>query len=625
MAFRAAMTLRSRAPFLRLRAKERRATGLGVAAFACALSASGDVPRIQVRGVARIDVHAARSSGKTVLSGLVTDDRAVPVAEGFVSLTVAPRADSEATTPEADGGWTGSAMSARSVEPCAMAGDRAVFGSSGELVLPIDAQSRFCVRLSLPLGNYVAHLEVRRSAFLDGTRVNLPLDPARKAVTLGFDPEPTILDLDGDAISIGVIATTEDDGEVSAAPGLLLEVSNEGDVTLERAMTNASGIAQFHIANAALGRPGRGELRVSFSGNTDSGVSSHTAFVERRTRVHVEGASVTDRETATMLVQDLMTVDVMATAACAAHGCSASPTGSVELYLGETLLGAAPIASRRARVAAALPSGLDRRSQARLRLHYVADASWFVPGGDVFLPRQDPSTSAWGEILVALAGLLVAGWVVAARLPRKDLALFADAAKGPQVPPRAGLRVLRECPTSRAILGRVVDAHGGEPVALANVRLERTGFDGTEVVSRVTCDPDGRFELPGLGGRPGDEVVVDSRQYCTLRSPIAAHGEIEIALVHRRRRLLDDLVVWARRRGGRFDARPEPTPAHVRRAADAEPLVADWADALERAVYGSAVVDEQLESEVTRLAPPTAGALPLHGDPNRRAGRRKGT
>jgi hypothetical protein len=491
-------------------------------------------------------------------------------------------------------------------------------------VLSTDAQSRFCVRLSLPGGNYVAHLEVRASAFLDGTRVNLPLDPARKAVTLGFDPEPTILDLDGDAISVGVIATTEDDGEVSAAPGILLELSNEGDVTLARATTNASGLAQFHTANAALGPTGRGELRVSFSGDAGSGASSHTAFVERRTRVHIEGASVTDRET-TILFQDLTTVDVMATAACAAHGCSASPTGSVELYLGETLLGAAPIASRRARVAAALPSGLDARSQARLRLHYVADSSWFVPGSDVVLPGQDPSTSARGEILVALAGFLVAGWVVAARLPRKDLALPAFAATGPQVPPGAGLRVLREDATSRAILGRVVDAHGGDPVALANVRLERPGFDGTEVIAQATSDPDGRFALPGLGGRPGDEVVVDSRQYCTLRSPIAVHGEIEIALVRRRRKLLDDLVAWARRRGGRFDARPEPTPAHVRRAADREPQVADWADALERAVYGSAVVDEQLESEVTRLAPPTTGASPLHSEPSRRAGRRKGS
>jgi len=625
MASGAAMTLRSCALFLRLGAKERCATALGALVLACAAPASGDAPRIQVRGVARIDVHAARAAGKTVLSGLVTDDRAAPVTEGLVVLTLAPSADRGATTAEADGGAARSAISARSVEPCATTGERLVFGSSGELVLPTDAQSRFCVRLSLPLGSYVADLEVRPSAFLDGTRVNLSIDPARKAVTLGFDPEPTIVDLDGDALSVDVVATTEDDGEVSAAPGILLELSNEGDVALSRATTNASGIARFHMASAALGPPGRGELRVSFSGDADSGASSHTAFVERRTRVHVEAASATDRETTTLLFQDLVTVDVMATAACAAHGCSASPTGSVELYLGETLLGAAPIASRRAKVAATLPSGLDPRSQARLRLRYVADASWFVPGGDVVLPRQGPSTSAWGEILVALAGLLVAGWVVAARLPRKDLALFGPAAKGPQAPPRAGLRVLREDATSRAILGRVVDAHGGEPVALANVRLERTGFDRTDVVSQVTSDPDGRFELPGLGGRPGDEVVVDSRQYCTLRSPIAVHGEIEIALVRRRRKLLDDLVGWARRRGGRFDARPEPTPAHVRRAAEGEPQIADWADALERAVYGSAVVDERLESEVTRLAPPTTGASPLQGEPNRRAGRRKGS
>ena len=46
------------------------------------------------------------------------------------------------------------------------------------------------------------------------------------------------------------------------------------------------------------------------------------------------------------------------------------------------------------------------------------------------------------------------------------------------------------------------------------------------------------------------------------------------ALVLRKRALLDRLVEWARRRGLPYDARPEPTPGHVRRAAAGEFTVA---------------------------------------------------
>ena len=83
-----------------------------------------------------------------------------------------------------------------------------------------------------------------------------------------------------------------------------------------------------------------------------------------------------------------------------------------------------------------------------------------------------------------------------------------------------------------------------------------------------------------------------------------APGELDVALVLRKRALLDRLVAWARSRGKPFDGRAEPTPGHVRRAAAAELSVARWADAVERAAYGEGLVDEQAQQEVDRLAPP---------------------
>jgi hypothetical protein len=80
--------------------------------------------------------------------------------------------------------------------------------------------------------------------------------------------------------------------------------------------------------------------------------------------------------------------------------------------------------------------------------------------------------------------------------------------------------------------------------------------------------------------------------------------------------LLDRLVAWARRRGKPFDARPEPTPGHVRRAAGRLEFEVDqraraeeieqWATAVERAAYGGAPVDARAQAKVDDLAPPDA-------------------
>jgi hypothetical protein len=122
-------------------------------------------------------------------------------------------------------------------------------------------------------------------------------------------------------------------------------------------------------------------------------------------------------------------------------------------------------------------------------------------------------------------------------------------------------------------------------------------------VGQVFADAAGAFAIPPFEARSGDEVVIEGPLHAALRRPLPPPGEVEVLLVLRKRALLDRLVAWARRRGLPYDSRPEPTPAHVRRAAGAEFAVARWADAVERAAYGGAVVDQQAQGEVDRLAP----------------------
>src|SRR5580704_13032144 len=182
--------------------------------------------------------------------------------------------------------------------------------------------------------------------------------------------------------------------------------------------------------------------------------------------------------------------------------------------------------------------------------------------------------------------------------------------------------VVRVSAMEPGVVGRVVDAHEGKPAQAAQVPLERARFDGVDVISRVSCDAAGRFEV--VTARPGDELVVESGPYCTLRTPVAGGGEVEIALILRRRQLIDDLVRWARKRGGRFDARPEPTPGHVSRSAGAETSVATWAAAVEHTAYGAEVVDEEAEARVNRLAPAAPDPPRVGGPPGDRARPRRG-
>jgi hypothetical protein len=608
------MELESSASFVRPRAKKRRLVGAAAALFFMQAVAgrAADPPHVEIRGVTRIDVHAARSSGEIELSGTLSDDLDAPVGGSSLTLSVTrePAHDAADAAPSASEGRA---------ESCGPPGARTPFGPSAAALLPLDSDAHFCTRFRLPSGRYVAHVVAAPSAFLEGTRADIPLDPDRKAVTLRFDPEPSGIDMDEDARSFDAIATTEEDGEITAANGIELQLSNEAAFVLASATTDAHGHARFQVATANLGPPGRGQLRVSFAGNANEGESVHGAPVERRTRVRLDGSTSSQSSSWSLTPEDRARVEVRAVPACAEHGCVASPTGAVEVSLGETLIGVAPLANGQARLDVILgkylPAGAPAPTNAFFRLRFIADTPWFLPTSDAFVRRVPAPKSAWARALVTLAGLFAAAWVAASRI-RRDKPDDPPPPPERRAPARAGLLVLRQGTTESDLVGLAVDAHQGDPIAGAIIRLERPGFQSTDVVCETTSDIRGHFRL--RGGHVGDEIVVESRAYSTLRCPVASSGDIEVALVLRRRKLVDELVGWARRRGGRFDARPEPTPGHVRRAAGGEEPVASWAEALERAAYGGEVVDQEVEARVNRLAPSTHATHEASDEPDRR-------
>lgn len=585
--------------------------GVGVAASAGA--APPPTPRVRVKGTARIDAHAARAAGRLVVSGTVVDDTARPIAGAHLAVGV-----DSTRSPDAH---VGIPLAGASPEPCSEGGPRPVLERADLLTVPTDDAARFCVRMLLPTDRYVVHLESRATGLVEAAKLDLPVDLARAPVTLRFDPErPGIVGLSLDEEEAGaasvmqVVASTEDDGVTTAAVGIALTLTNEAGAVLGTAATDASGRARFAVEPARLGPPGRGELRVAFAGGADGAASSQAMQVERRTRVDLAAPDATEGHLPPGSPEDGIAVRVVATARCARRGCTTLPTGTVEARPGEgdgsAIAGAASLEQGQAHMVATF--AMPPANEAGLRLRYVPDAPWFLPGGELALVVPVRAPSPWTKAPLVLLALVAVAWLAIPRLlSRVRPAPTGDRPSRAPAIPEAGVALVRAGPAARGWTGRLHDAHDGFAIVAARVAIERRGFERVERLVEVATDDDGAFVLPPLEAQPGDELFAEGLLHAPLRRPLPPAGELDVALVLRRRALLDRLVAWARKRGKPFDARPEPTPGQVRRAAGSEFTVARWADAVERAAFGGEVVDERAEGEVDRLAPPPPPPEPV--------------
>jgi hypothetical protein len=169
---------------------------------------------------------------------------------------------------------------------------------------------------------------------------------------------------------------------------------------------------------------------------------------------------------------------------------------------------------------------------------------------------------------------------------------------------RAGVQVLGPAPSATGWRGVVSDAHEGAPVAGATLLIIAPSFAGDGVVARAVTDERGAFLLDAQH-RSDARLVVEAPFHSTHEQALPPPSTLGVALVTRRRALLDRLVRWARRQGAPFDGSPEPTPGHVRRVAarrNATEIEA-WARKVEAAAYSPEPVGEELERGVRSTEP----------------------
>jgi len=155
--------------------------------------------------------------------------------------------------------------------------------------------------------------------------------------------------------------------------------------------------------------------------------------------------------------------------------------------------------------------------------------------------------------------------------------------------------------------GIVNDAHDATPVHGARLSIIVPTFEGDGVVARTTTDERGAFTIEGASATSasGARLVVESIEHSTYEQALPPPSVLAVALVTRRRAMLERLVRWARRQGAPFDGPPEPTPGHVRRVASRTNVgdVEEWAQRVELVAFGPEAVDEGLEQHVRATEP----------------------
>ncbi len=568
------------------------------------LAVAADVaagPRIHVRGSARIDAQAARDAGDLVLSGALADDGGQALAGENVALTLAREADPRQIVSFSEDGQTARSCAAGFHD----ANDPRPQNAGGPVVLLTDEAGRFCVRVTVPRDKYVATIAWGGTTLLEGAKLDLPVDTGRQSITLRFDPEPRVVSLDKAQLTVQILASYQENQTTHAGASLPLFLTNERGDPLGAGATNSAGVLKLNVASERLGPAGRGELRVTFNGNVDLTKSVHSAPIERQARVVLQAP---DDLRIPVAPEEGISLPI----AASTKG-GLAPTGSVEARIGDAVVGAAPLENGKAALVVTF-GGPREETDAEVRIRYLPSAPWLIPGEDAIVRVRVKGPSPWRQAPLVVAGLAVVLWLVLGRIKPKPLTPKSTMPPKAAILGEARVEVLRPTRDSRAgWSGRVIDAHDAVPIRGARVRIERPGFERAQVTASSFVNEAGRFELRAEGGGEGfDELVVDGPLHAELRQPLPPCGELQIALVLRKRRLLERLVAWAKRRGRPYDTHPEPTPGHVRRAAGNDFAMAKWADAVEKAAYAGGDVDARVEAEVDRLAPV---GVPPHGDP----------
>lgn len=556
---------------------------LGVAAWVwgtvgvCVPLTAQAAPRVQVRGSSRVELRAVGSSTSVRVTGVLRDEIGTPIPQGTVVV-------SATVGPDVPLMW-------KRVQAC----DAEAPGAAAEHAehpVQTDANGAFCVEGQLERRNATIRATYSGDALHEGTRAEVKWDAGLQPATLLFAPRPERIDLDAPRVLVfGRLGVPS--GVTAAARQITLE--DERGAVVGSALTENDGAVHFDIPTSALAGPGIGQLKLRFAGSEELTAAEEIVSVSRTSRVRLSPDAPEVRG------------DPSRGIGVAVHAVTSRGSvdgGSVEVLWGNAAVGAARVSGGTARVVATFVPARDVR-KTELLLRYVPDAPYFEPGPSSSVSLTVAHSQMWWRLLPVVVAAIVAGWLVRGwRRPRRR-ASPPDASRERTGEP--SVAVVGAARGRSTWSGRVVDAHEGQPIPSARVRVIAPSFADLDVIAEVVTSADGRFEFRVQSSERDLRLRVESAWHTRIERPLPPASDMVVAMVSRRRALIERLVGWARRAGRPWDRTPEPTPGHVARVAYAQRHpredIGKWARRLEQRAYGPEPVDAAAEQEVVDIEP----------------------
>ncbi|MFW5740658.1 MAG: hypothetical protein ACOC1F_09870, partial [Myxococcota bacterium] len=543
-------------------------------AVTCFSLQAAAAPRVQVRGTSRLEVRAAGPRDRVQVSGTLRDETGTPIPDAL--LVVTPMAD--ATVPVA---WRG-------VGACS--DEELGGGGQSDQTVTADSVGGFCLVGALSRDEASIRIVYGGGSLHEGTRTEVLWNALQRPLSLRFAPRPERIDLDAPRVLVFARVAGP---EGVAKHGLELQLTGEGNEVLARATTDASGAAHFDFPSSKLPGPGIGVLQVTFPGREDLAAASASATVTRTARVHLAAQEQEARGDPTRGIPVRIRADTSRGPAQA---------GTVEATLDHAVVGAAPVVDGLAEVVLSFRPKRDQPSHG-VSFRYRPDTPYYEPAGTIGVAVIAQQPSPWLRGLPVLLALAVAGWLLRGwwRPKRRDRVVTPK----PTFKGEPSLEIVGAPRSRGGWSGRVIDAHDGDPIEGARVRVIVPTFLELDVVVDELTDEDGRFSFDVRSSEKELRLVVESDFHAEMERKLPPASDMVVALVSRRRVLLDRLVKWARRAGKPWHREPEPTPGHVVLVAQARrrrgDVVAAWAQGVERCAYGPDPVDRRSEQEVRDL------------------------
>lgn len=527
--------------------------------------------KLVVRAAPSLEARVFQDGDAFVLRGTLRDDVGAPVPNAHVDVSVI-----------AAGGAV--PVSLGLPVPCsATAGGHPPHAAPDAYVLDTDATGVFCARTAkLP---EIGLLRARFAGLgaLEPVALEIGYDVSRASPTWTWDPKPEEIDLD---VPRALATVVVNDG-VHGVVGTALAMFDERGTLLASGRTDADGRASLPVAASALAGPGAGTWEVFPGSSKGPGTAALKVSVSRIARVSL----VTAPPAEAIVPADGYPFDVVAeTSRGPADG------GAVEASVGDRVVGTGPVRSGRARVPVAFE--LKGAGSLSLTFRYLSASPFLRAGAPVTIPLAVRPPSPFRRAPLLLLGLAVLGWI--ARSWRRAPATAREATPTDAEPVAA--LVAQPVRNAEGWEGMVLDAHTRRPIPGATLALVTRDFHGERRLMEVTTDREGRFQLRGNGGATAT-LVVDAHLHSRLERALPPPGKLAIALVARRRSILNRLVEAARRAGGGYAGHAEPTPGQIARAGleagRGDPTT--WALAVESAVFGDAPVDSAVEQRINAL------------------------